>query len=271
MKICVARAHGGVGDILFMTPGIKALAEANHEVHVAIDRHRTKNDSYYLLLKDNPYITKILDYRYVNPKSFDKYIDLTSVAYQYEQAGFPYSRTNIFNKKLLNLTKEEKPILHLKNESKSKYIALHFKSVEIRRSLPDKTCKELITLLLENTNYELLLLDNTFCVENKRVKSCRDMNVLEAAELINESALFVGVDSGFIHIAGALEKPIVGLFGSIDPKLRIGKYKAAKALWSEVKCRGCFYKPCYEDYKCMKSFQAKEIYNFMVKNNENLF
>lgn len=269
-KICLARASGGIGDILMMTPGIKALAKEDWEVYVAINRHGTRDDSYYLLLKDNPYIKEIYDYRYVNKKRFDKFVDLSNVAYLYEQAGYPYTRCEIFARKIGVKIESNKPELFLETTYKNKIptIALHFISLEKRRSLPEITREKLIHYLLNNTKYNLLLLDNKESeIISERIVSCHKKNVEESTFELSKCIYFIGVDSGWIHVAGALGIRSLGLFGSVNPALRIKDYNAT-SIWPEIECRGCFYKACNKTYQCMKLITLETILNSL--KNENI-
>jgi heptosyltransferase I len=58
------------------------------------------------------------------------------------------------------------------------------------------------------------------------VLSLETKSLLDLVELIRRSALFVGCDSGPMHIAGAVDAPCVALFGPKDPAL-YGPYRPA--------------------------------------------
>lgn len=269
-KICIARDSGGIGDILMLTPGIGMLSSQGWEVSVAIDRHTTKGDTYYLLLKDNPHIQCIYDYRYVNKDGFDKFVDLSCVAYLYEQAGYSYTRCEIFARKMGVKLKSNKPKLFLTRSWKNTVptIGLHFKSAEKRRSLPEETSNKLIEYLLKNTNFNLLLLDNS--KENRdsgRVKNCYNKDIESSIREFDKCIYFIGVDSGWLHIAGALGIRSLGIFGSTKPYMRIKDYNSSY-IWAEIECRGCFYKQCEVDYACMKKITVEEILESL--RNENL-
>ena len=52
---------------------------------------------------------------------------------------------------------------------------------------------------------------------------------------------FVGVDSGLLHVAGTMGTPLVGLFGSTDPAMRLTYYDRAVAVTTDLPCRPCWY------------------------------
>ena len=261
MKICVARAHGGIGDILMMTPGIKALKKAGHEVHVAINREPETKDSYFEILKNNPSIDRIHEYKDVEKKEFDKFVDLTSVAYPYEQAGFKLGRAKIFARYMGVSIEDETPILVLDESIYCEnLIALHFFGAEKRRSWNKEKARRLINYLIKETSVNLLLLDNEYYYpDSDRIISCEGVGVMKASGYLHSAKYFIGIDSGWMHIAGALDIPGLVLFGSTDPITRIKDYKYLDGLYTKSKCRGCFYKPCEIKYNCMEEITLNEV------------
>jgi heptosyltransferase-2 len=63
---------------------------------------------------------------------------------------------------------------------------------------------------------------------------------------------FVGNDSGAMHLAAALGKPAVGIFGSTNPKRTGPMGPRACALWLELECSPCLARTCrFGHYKCL--------------------
>lgn len=50
------------------------------------------------------------------------------------------------------------------------------------------------------------------------VKVCDKMNLLQAADLLQQAVGVIGVDTGLLHLANALDKPLVGIYTDTDPK-----------------------------------------------------
>lgn len=62
----------------------------------------------------------------------------------------------------------------------------------------------------------------------------------ETGALLERASLFIGNDTGAMHLAVACGVPAVALFGPTDPK-RYGPYSAeSMALWHRVGCNPCF-------------------------------
>lgn len=81
----------------------------------------------------------------------------------------------------------------------------------------------------------------------------------ELAALIRRAALCVSNDSGPMHLAVALERPVIGLFGPTDP-IWAGPYRRADAvLRVELACSPCYLRrlrDCPNDHACMKTLGA---------------
>lgn len=61
----------------------------------------------------------------------------------------------------------------------------------------------------------------------------------QVAALIAEAGLFIGADSGILHIAAGLDTPAVGLFGPTAPELGFAPLGRARVAGVELPCRPC--------------------------------
>jgi heptosyltransferase-1 len=78
----------------------------------------------------------------------------------------------------------------------------------------------------------------------------------ELAALIRRSAINITNDSGPMHLAVALDRPVVSIFGPTD-RVWIGPYRRANAvLQADLECSPCYLrrlKHCHHDHACMRS------------------
>lgn len=78
----------------------------------------------------------------------------------------------------------------------------------------------------------------------------------ELAALIQRSTIGITNDSGPMHLAVALDRPVVSIFGPTDP-VWIGPYRRANAvLQADLECSPCYLrnlKDCPHDQACMRS------------------
>ena len=59
--------------------------------------------------------------------------------------------------------------------------------------------------------------------------------------LLKEADLFVGIDSGMLHMAGAVRTACVGIFGPTDPACRMPIGSPAIGVTAQVPCLGCHH------------------------------
>jgi ADP-heptose:LPS heptosyltransferase len=89
----------------------------------------------------------------------------------------------------------------------------------------------------------------------------------ECVAAIASAKLFIGIDSGLLHIAAATRTPSVGIFGMTLPEYRFSKNFRQDFVVNRIECAGCEHrKPrlhwitgCPYDIKCMKTLGVSEV------------
>ncbi|MBN9025390.1 MAG: lipopolysaccharide heptosyltransferase II [Rhizobiales bacterium] len=69
-------------------------------------------------------------------------------------------------------------------------------------------------------------------------------SLLDASVLLGLSDVVVSNDTGLMHVAGALDRPLVVLYGSSSERLTPPTAPNAEALSLELSCRPCFQRTC---------------------------
>lgn len=88
----------------------------------------------------------------------------------------------------------------------------------------------------------------------------------ELAALIKNSLMVIGGDTGPIHIADAMKKPIIALYGPTDPHRTGPINEKAKVIYHLLKCSGCKLKICpYHHNQCLNSISIDEVYEIFKK------
>ncbi|MBL4582024.1 MAG: lipopolysaccharide heptosyltransferase II [Gammaproteobacteria bacterium] len=77
-------------------------------------------------------------------------------------------------------------------------------------------------------------------------------SLAQAIDLLSVAEAVLSNDSGLMHIAAALNKPIVALYGSTSPDFTPPLSSKSKLLFTDIDCRPCFQRECpLEHKKCL--------------------
>jgi ADP-heptose:LPS heptosyltransferase len=86
------------------------------------------------------------------------------------------------------------------------------------------------------------------------------LNLIELRELIARAALFVGPDSGPMHIAATTRTPIVALFGPTLPDHFAPWQAKAAIVAKDLACRPCKQRECVtRDFRCLRGITVDEV------------
>ena len=84
--------------------------------------------------------------------------------------------------------------------------------------------------------------------------------IKQFAAIAKKTALFVGSDSGAMHIASAVSTPVVALFGPSNPREWGPRGGPVEVLYKEIDCRSCFHPTCTRgEENCMKLITVEEV------------
>jgi ADP-heptose:LPS heptosyltransferase len=90
----------------------------------------------------------------------------------------------------------------------------------------------------------------------------------EMLALLSSSILFVGIDAGILHVAGAVGTPCVGIFEPTDPECFLPRNCASIGVTGELTCIGCHHGAsgplhwmtgCPFDIRCMREVKATTV------------
>lgn len=98
------------------------------------------------------------------------------------------------------------------------------------------------------------------CVD--AVNLCGATSIPELAALIDRAAIVVTNDSGPMHLAAALNRPVVAIFGPTDD-LWVGPYGQPRgAIRLDLACAPCYLRKlsrCRYDHRCMRDLTAERV------------
>ena len=129
---------------------------------------------------------------------------------------------------------------------------------------------ENLTVVLLGTQGERPLLEEVEkACPGQSIKIIPQMNLREIALLLNHCCLFIGNDSGMMHLAATVDTPVVGIFGpgnpaTSGPQLPTERKALVTKEYSCSPCRQRFFKECEpsENNKpfCLEDIQVEEVF-----------
>jgi ADP-heptose:LPS heptosyltransferase len=148
------------------------------------------------------------------------------------------------------------------------YIGIHLGPTVPVREWPFESWRQLVELLrqrLEATIFQFGSkwhsshpgeMEETLPVQ---INLTNRLNLIETTQLISKMDLFIGIDSGLLHIANATGVPLIGLFGPTDPAIVIPGHPTAGLFSAELPCIFCQHRGlnlhwktgCPYDIQCM--------------------
>jgi predicted lipopolysaccharide heptosyltransferase III len=99
----------------------------------------------------------------------------------------------------------------------------------------------------------------------RQVLSCGEFSLVELRALLDRASLYIGGDSGPLHVAATTRVPIVGLYGPTLPA-RSAPWRDARIATEsvdggELPCRPCDQRVCAPgDYRCLTSIEASRVF-----------
>jgi len=87
-----------------------------------------------------------------------------------------------------------------------------------------------------------------------------ETSLAEAVDLLSMSSVVVSNDSGLMHIAAALHRPLVAIFGSTSPDFTPPLSDEVVILATDIECRPCFQRTCpLQHKKCLTEITPDQV------------
>jgi heptosyltransferase-2 len=93
----------------------------------------------------------------------------------------------------------------------------------------------------------------TASLKKKPVDLTGKTAIADLPALLSQCNLFMGNDSGAMHVAGAVGLPIVAVFGPTDPHGTVPVTPKCTVVQQRPYCSPCFLRRCPTDHRCMKA------------------
>lgn len=107
------------------------------------------------------------------------------------------------------------------------------------------------------------LVDGIVGATRSRPKVAPSTSIKQLACLLERSSLYIGGDTGPMHMAVAMGTPVVGIFGPSDPE-RNGPYGEGHiVLQADIDCIKCWKKRC-SSMECMNNVSAQDVADAVI-------
>ena len=111
-------------------------------------------------------------------------------------------------------------------------------------------------------------LGNRLCLNfNENVINlCGKLSIYDSVALLKRAILFIGNDSGALHLAGISGTPSVGIFSSRDYPGLWEPYGKSLIIRHSIKCSGCMLETCYAmNNLCLELISVEEVMRAVLK------
>lgn len=285
-RVLVTRAMGGIGDLLMMTPGLRALRakRPDRPIHFAAPR------GFFPLFQGNPDVEVIdIEAPDLDPASYREWYDLTDCpAARVESRQAPNVRRdrvqifasamgvrlralarNGFAPRYETTAEEEsfaRDFVERLNPARRPVLGIQLHSAESYRDYPnnqalaDDLAEDCCVLLFDNLPIHGFGGAN----RHKVVLPLRQSFAVAA-----QCDLLIAPDSSFVHLGAALGKPVVAIFGPIDGAVRCRRFPTVSVVApsrADFPCSPCWrseYTPCrltgQRESACLRSIGSHRV------------
>jgi heptosyltransferase-2 len=87
-----------------------------------------------------------------------------------------------------------------------------------------------------------------------------DTSMRDLAALFSACSIFIGNDSGAMHVAAAAGLPVIGIFGSTDPEGTSPVTGQFRLIRQAASCSPCFLRQCPVDHRCMTGITVDSVF-----------
>ncbi len=97
-------------------------------------------------------------------------------------------------------------------------------------------------------------------MQRRAVNLAGATSIGELPALLRACRLFVGNDSGAMHVAAAVGLPVAGIFGPTDPEATRPATPQFTLIREPVSCSPCLLRHCPIDHRCMTRISVEQVF-----------
>ncbi|MBZ5642026.1 MAG: lipopolysaccharide heptosyltransferase II [Acidobacteriia bacterium] len=97
-------------------------------------------------------------------------------------------------------------------------------------------------------------------MKNRAISLVGGTSMRELAALFSACSMFIGNDSGAMHVAAAAGLPVIAIFGSTDPEGTAPVTNKFTLIRQAPSCSPCFLRRCPVDHRCMTRIAVDSVF-----------
>ena len=98
------------------------------------------------------------------------------------------------------------------------------------------------------------------------INLCGKTSLLDVIDVLASCSVAVSNDSGLMHIAAAVDVPVISMYGATTPSYTPPLHKKAKAFYVKLECSPCWQRTCkYQHYRCLRDIVPQDVFNAVIK------
>jgi heptosyltransferase II len=108
-------------------------------------------------------------------------------------------------------------------------------------------------------------------MKSRAISLVGETSMRELAAMFASCSVFIGNDSGAMHVAAAAGLPVIGIFGSTDSEGTAPVTQQFTLIQEPVSCSPCFLRRCPVDHRCMTRIGVDSVFAaaMRIKNSPN--
>ena len=166
-----------------------------------------------------------------------------------------------------------------RNHTPEKFIVIAAGAAHYTKRWPTDKYMKLIEKLLAYSNARIVLMGNdkekkilsNLVISPRIINLAGQLSLLQAAAILGKAQVVVSNDSGLMHMATAVNTPVVAIFGSTVKELGFFPYKGLSVVHEEQNlwCRPCSHigreKCPLGHFRCMVNIKEDDVFASVVK------